>query len=74
MASSARQSKVKQGGTFVVEKSATGKTITEVQEGLPEDNDAFKAARGVMKSKEWAEFGPTNRAECMIKLADLMEG
>lgn len=66
--------KAKQGGTFAVENPATGKTIIEVQEGLPEDvDDAVKVARRVMKSKEWAEFGPTNRAKCMIKLADLME-
>ncbi|QDS73724.1 hypothetical protein FKW77_003677 [Venturia effusa] len=42
--------------------------------GLPEDgDDARKAARRVMGSKEWAEFGPTNHAKCIIDLVDRME-
>lgn len=64
----------RQNKTFAVENPATGKTIVEVQEGLEDDvDDAVKAARKTMNSKEWREFGPINRARCMHKLADLME-
>jgi len=66
--------KAREGKTFPVENPATGKEIIQVQEGLPEDvDDAVKAARQTFNSKEYVEFGATNRAKCMHKLADLME-
>ena len=66
--------KAKAGKTFGVENPATGKEIIQVQEGLPEDvDDAVKVARKLFRSKEYEEYGATNRAKLLHKLADLME-
>ncbi|KAH9826240.1 Aldehyde dehydrogenase [Teratosphaeria destructans] len=66
--------KAQAGRTFGVENPATGKEILQVQEGLAEDVDeAVRVARKVFKSKEFSEYGATNRAKNLIKLADLME-
>ena len=61
------------GKTFGVENPATGKEVIQVAEGLPEDvDDAVKTARKVFKSKEWSEYGATNRARLLNKLADVV--
>ncbi|KAF2772036.1 aldehyde dehydrogenase [Teratosphaeria nubilosa] len=66
--------KAQAGKTFCVENPATGREIIQVQEALAEDVDeAVRVARKVFKSKEFSEYGATNRAKNLIKLADLME-
>ena len=36
-------------------------------------DDAVTVARSVFRSKAWTEFTAVQRAQCLIKLADLME-
>lgn len=64
----------KAGKTFPSENPSTGKEVIQVQEGQAEDVDiAVRAARTCFESEAYAEFGTTNRAACLIKLADLMQ-
>src|ERR671933_223030 len=60
------------GETMEVLNPATGETIAEVPRGTAEDVDrAVQAAKKALP--EWLETTPGERAEALLKLADLLE-
>src|SRR5437588_153708 len=60
------------GGTMEVLNPATGETIAEVPRGTAKDVDrAVEAAKKALP--EWLETTPGERAEVLLKLADLLE-
>ena len=60
------------GETMEVINPATGETIAEVPRGTAEDVDrAVDAAKKALP--EWLETTPAERAEALLKLADLMD-
>ena len=61
-----------EGGTMEVLNPATGETIAEVPRGTQADVDsAVEAAKKALP--EWLETTPGERAEVLLKLADLIE-
>ncbi len=61
-----------EGGTMEVVNPATGETIAEVPRGTQADVDrAVEAAKKAWP--EWRESTPAERAELLLKLADLVE-
>src|SRR5919202_1099091 len=61
------------GETMEVLNPATGETIAEVPRGTQEDVDrAVAAAKRALP--EWLETTPQERAEALLKLADVLEG
>src|ERR671933_2179578 len=60
------------GETMEVLNPATGETIAEVPRGTGEDVDrAVEAAKRALP--EWLETTPAERAEALLKLADLID-
>src|SRR5437016_11199052 len=60
------------GGTMEVINPATGETIAEVPRGTAKDVDrAVEAAKKALP--EWLETTPGERAELLLKLADLID-
>src|SRR5580765_6911401 len=60
------------GGTMEVLNPATGETIGEVPRGSAEDaNRAVEAAKSALP--EWRETTPGERAEALLKLADVID-
>ncbi|HEX6490516.1 MAG TPA: gamma-aminobutyraldehyde dehydrogenase [Gaiellaceae bacterium] len=60
------------GETMAVLNPATGETIAEVPRGTKEDADrAVAAAKKALP--EWLETTPAERAEALLKLADLLD-
>src|SRR5213595_4134038 len=61
-----------EGGTMEVVNPATGETIAEVPRGTAEDvGRAVEAATKALP--EWLETTPGERAEALLKLADLLD-
>jgi 1-pyrroline dehydrogenase len=61
-----------EGGTAEIVNPATGETIAEVPEGTQADVDrAVEAARKAWP--EWRDATPAERAEVLLKLADLLD-
>jgi 1-pyrroline dehydrogenase len=61
-----------EGGTMEVVNPSTGETIAEVPEGTQADVDrAVEAAKKAWP--EWRETTPAERAEVLLKLADLID-
>ncbi len=61
-----------EGGTMEVLNPATGETIAEVPRGTQADVDrAVEAAKKALP--EWLETTPAERAEILLKLADLVD-
>ena len=61
-----------EGGTMEVLNPATGETIAEVPQGTQADVDrAVEAAKNALP--EWLETTPAERAEILLKLADLID-
>src|SRR5213083_1412942 len=61
-----------EGGTMEVVNPATGETIAEVPRGTQADVDrAVEAAKKALP--EWLETTPGERAEALLKLADLLD-
>src|SRR5215217_4171343 len=61
-----------EGGTMEVLNPATGETIAEVPRGTQADVDrAVEAAKKALP--EWLETTPAERAEVLLKLADLVD-
>jgi betaine-aldehyde dehydrogenase/aminobutyraldehyde dehydrogenase len=61
-----------EGGTMEVLNPATGETIAEVPQGTQADVDrAVEAAKKALP--EWLETTPAERAEILLKLADLID-
>jgi 1-pyrroline dehydrogenase len=61
-----------EGGTAEIINPATGETIAEVQEGTQADVD--RAVEAAAKAwPEWREVTPAERAELLLKLADLID-
>ena len=61
-----------EGGTMEVLNPATGETIAEVPQGTQADVDrAVEAAKKALP--EWLETTPGERAEILLKLADLID-
>src|SRR5213595_2392590 len=61
-----------EGGTMEVVNPSTGETIAEVPKGTAEDVDrAVEAAKKALP--EWLETTPGERAEALLKLADLLD-
>src|SRR5213083_1489471 len=61
-----------EGGTMEVINPATGETIAEVPSGTQADVDrAVEAAKKALP--EWLETTPGERAEALLKLADLLD-
>jgi acyl-CoA reductase-like NAD-dependent aldehyde dehydrogenase len=64
----------KSGAVLPVYNPATGKVIATVPAGAAEDVDAaVAAAQLAFESEPWKSFGPVERANLMLKLADLVE-
>ncbi|MDR7076158.1 acyl-CoA reductase-like NAD-dependent aldehyde dehydrogenase [Neobacillus niacini] len=62
------------GKTFTTENPATGEIITTVPEGDKEDiNRAVAAARKAFEEGPWPKIKPNERANLLLKLADLVE-
>src|SRR5256886_14574430 len=61
------------GETMEVVNPATGEAIAEVPRGTKDDADrAVEAAKKALP--EWLETTPAERAEALLKLADLLDG
>ena len=61
-----------QGGTAEIINPATGETIAEVPEGTEADVD--RAVEAAQKAwPEWRDATPAERAEVLLKLADVIE-
>src|SRR4051794_24544657 len=62
------------GKTFPVYNPATGQVITHVAEGGKEDIDrAVNAARKAFDDGPWHAMTPSQRGQCIWKLAELIE-
>ena len=63
------------GKTFDVLNPATGDVLARVAEGDREDiNRAVAAATHAFESGPWSRMTPSQRGQCIWKLADLLEG
>ena len=61
-----------EGGTMEVLNPATGEAIAEVPSGTAADVDrAVEAAAGALP--EWLDSTPAERAELLLKLADILD-
>src|SRR5919206_4851068 len=61
-----------EGGTMEVINPSTGETIAEVPRGTAADVDrAVDAAKKALP--EWLEGAPAERAELLLKLADILD-
>src|SRR5437763_4885006 len=61
-----------EGGTMEVINPSTGETIAEVPRGTAADVDrAVEAAKKALP--EWLEATPAERAELLLKLADVLD-
>lgn len=67
--------KSKKGSTFETINPATGKVITEIQQGTKEDIDlAVEAAYDAFKfGSVWRRLDASDRGRLLNKLADLIE-
>src|SRR5437764_8339588 len=60
-----------EGATLPVEDPATGETLCEVADGMPDDADAALAA-AADKQGEWAEMPPRERGEILRRAWELI--
>lgn len=62
------------GRTFDVINPANESVLASIQRAAPEDVDiAVKSARNAFENGPWSHMNPTDRADCLFRLADLIK-